>query len=218
MLDVAKNTPTLKIVQPSIVSSGRAEVDVKIIDDVLADERRRGLNSYLHQSGWRFGWRSDPQDEGFPLWHKHFAGPKLRDRYETDSPDKQCDCERELAKTSQLLYGFWLVLKQSVLQRHVLVRCYANATPFGCEGTVHTDSASPSSYTSVYYPHGEWQINWAGETVLYDPDQADIIASVYPKPNRLLMFKGNIPHVARGVSRSCPVLRITLMFKTERCL
>jgi SM-20-related protein len=29
------------------------------------------------------------------------------------------------------------------------------------------------------------------------------------------VFKGNIPHLARGVSRTCPVLRITLMFKTN---
>jgi SM-20-related protein len=31
----------------------------------------------------------------------------------------------------------------------------------------------------------------------------------------MLMFEGTLPHVARGVSRICPVMRVTLMFKTE---
>jgi SM-20-related protein len=42
----------------------------------------------------------------------------------------------------------------------------------------------------------------------------DIVSAVYPKPNRFVVFSGNIPHVARGVSRTCPKLRITLMYKT----
>jgi SM-20-related protein len=54
-----------------------------------------------------------------------------------------------------------------------------------------------------------------GETVFFNQEETDIIASIYPKPNRLVMFQGTIPHTARGVSRICPVLRITLMFKTE---
>ena len=49
----------------------------------------------------------------------------------------------------------------------------------------------------------------------FNQEETDILASIYPKPNRLLIFSGIVPHVARGVSRICPVLRITLMFKTE---
>jgi SM-20-related protein len=33
-----------------------------------------------------------------------------------------------------------------------------------------------------------------------------------------VVFPGLIPHVARGVSRTCPMLRITLMFKTRLVL
>jgi SM-20-related protein len=67
----------------------------------------------------------------------------------------------------------------------------------------------------VYYPHGVWWPNWAGETVVFNADKSDIIAAVYPKPNRMVVFPGCLPHVARGVSRTCPELRIVLVFKTE---
>jgi SM-20-related protein len=50
--------------------------------------------------------------------------------------------------------------------------------------------------------------------VFFTQDGSDILASIYPKPNRLIVFPGAIPHVARGISRTCPKLRITLMFKT----
>jgi hypothetical protein len=39
--------------------------------------------------------------------------------------------------------------------------------------------------------------------------------SIPSQTDRLVIFRGNYPHVARGVSRTCPALRITLMFKTE---
>jgi SM-20-related protein len=43
----------------------------------------------------------------------------------------------------------------------------------------------------------------------------DVLCAVYPKPNRLVSFPGEIPHVARGISHMCPLLRITLMFKVS---
>ena len=95
-----------------------------------------------------------------------------------------------------------------------LIRCYANGTTYGSDGTIHIDSKSDRGFTSVYYSHPAWYPRWAGETVIFNDDKSDIVASVYPKPNRLVVFAGNAPHVARGVSRTCPVLRVTLMFKT----
>ena len=55
----------------------------------------------------------------------------------------------------------------------------------------------------------------AGETVFFNPNRDEILAaSVYPKPNRLAIFPGTIPHVARPMSSRANDLRITLMFKT----
>jgi SM-20-related protein len=101
------------------------------------------------------------------------------------------------------------------MQGHRLVRCYANGQTYGSDGNLHTDTTLANSYTSVYYPHEAWFPDWGGETVFFNAAKDDIIACVYPKPNRIVIFDGTVPHVARGVSRVCPVLRVTLMFKTD---
>jgi len=128
---------------------------------------------------------------------------------------KAPDLAPELQQAYRLLFALWERLQQTILKGHILVRCYANGLPFGSEGTVHTDSSSRRSFTTVYYSHESWNANWGGETVLLNQDAMDVVAAIYPKPNRAAMFQGTIPHVARGVSRICPVARITLMFKSE---
>lgn len=121
--------------------------------------------------------------------------------------------EAELAAIP-LLQGLWRGLKDGPLAGHALTRCYANGYPWGTEGGLHRDAVQAGHYTSIYYPHLEWSPNWAGETVFFDDAEQDIIAAVHPRPNRLAVFPGTIPHVARAISRACPDLRITLMFKT----
>jgi SM-20-related protein len=180
-------------------------------DNVLPDEERRRVNNLLFSgggsAGWTFGWKSHTQKDAFSFWHRHFAGYL---KFE----DEHYDCEPELAKFP-LLHTFWQLLAAKTLQGHRLVRCYANGQAYGSDGTLHVDAAAPNNYTCVYYPHREWHPDWAGETVFFNRDRTDVIATVYPRPNRLAVFDGTLPHVARGVSRTCPVLRVTLMFKTD---
>lgn len=186
-------------------------------DDLLTrDEQKRILN-LLMEPGWRFGWKSNLKTDVFSFWHKHFAGTKDPDYDRRDplTPAYTADCSHELLRGAPLIHEFWDSLNRTFLHGHRLVRCYANALSFGSEGTLHTDSTSPGSFTTLYYPHFEWAPNWGGETVFFTPDKTDILTAVYPKPNRLITFPGTLPHVARGVSRSCPTIRITLMFKTE---
>lgn len=95
-----------------------------------------------------------------------------------------------------------------------MARCYANGMPAGAEGGLHMDSNIPTHLTAIYYPTLSWQPSFAGETLFFNPDGTDITAAVYPKPNRLVVFSGTTPHVARPTSVRCPELRITLMFKT----
>jgi SM-20-related protein len=183
--------------------------DVSQIDDLLAEEQRKEVYNFLRKGGWKFGWKSSSKTDIFSFWHKHFAG------YHNGRNEKQYDCTEELQKTAPLMFDFWLSLSATVFKGHTLIRCYANAQTHGSDGTIHIDSKSDKSYTSVYYPHERWEPNWAGETLIFNADKSDIIAAIYPKPNRLAIFRGNLPHVARGVSRICPELRITLMFKVN---
>jgi SM-20-related protein len=53
----------------------------------------------------------------------------------------------------------WVRLEKTVFAGHTLARCYANGQS---DGTLHTDSISGRSFTSVYYPHDTWNPNWGG--------------------------------------------------------
>jgi len=194
---------------------GRSGVPTTITENVLDEASRKQIFDFLSQPGWQFGWKSDPKADPYAFWHKHFAGSIHPDHFLKEGQGRQYDCAEELRRNAPLIHGMWEHLQETALAGHVLMRCYANGHTFGSDGSVHTDSLVEESFTSVYYPHQRWELNWGGETVLFDKEKSDIVASVYPRPNRLATFRGTIPHVARGVSRVCPVMRITLMFKTE---
>jgi SM-20-related protein len=182
--------------------------DVFTLDNLLIERERKLVYDFLYDGGWKFGWKSSAKTDQFAFWHRHFAGHRNKQK------QNKYDCAEELKQTAPLLFAFWRRLALTVFKGHTLYRCYANGHAYGVDGSLHTDSKADGAYTAIYYPHEHWEPNWAGETVLFREDKSDIITSVYPRPNRLLIFRGNIPHVARGVSRTCPRLRVTLMFKS----
>jgi SM-20-related protein len=181
---------------------------IVIHDGVLPLAEQTALLAFLKGPGWAFGAYSDP--EGARYWYKHFAGV-VRDGSAPLDPDR---FEAMLASRAPPVAALWRSLQAGPLAGHRLTRCYANGYPAGSEGGLHRDSNVASHFTAIYYPHLAWRPNYAGETVFFDAAESEIVAAVYPRPNRLVVFPGVIPHVARGVSRACPELRITLMFKT----
>jgi SM-20-related protein len=185
------------------------------LDNVLDEPRRNAIWNFLSDGGWKFGWKSDPKNDPYAFWHRHFAGNQFPDHYDKGGKERPYDCAAELSRSAPLLHEFWTKLADKSLPGHRLTRCYANGQPFGSEGSIHTDSVSDRSRTVIYYPHATWHPNWGGETVFFNQDRTDIVASIFPRPNRLVIFAGDIPHVARGLSRTCPIMRITLMFKSE---
>ncbi|HUO12587.1 MAG TPA: hypothetical protein VMU37_07505 [Caulobacteraceae bacterium] len=186
--------------------------DIQVYESVLAESLQREVLAHLHEPGWAFGAYSDASPNASRYWYKHFAG-YVRDGQEARTAR---GVEDELAATSTVVCSVWRQLKSGPLAGHTLTRCYANGYPAGSEGGLHLDSNVTDHYTAIYYPHTSWHPNFAGETVFFAADGSDILLSVYPKPNRLVVFPGVIPHVARGVSRMCPQLRVTLMFKTAK--
>lgn len=184
--------------------------DIAIHDDFLKPADQQAMLSFLRGPGWGYGAFSDPSPDAPRYWYKHFAG-YIKDGQEAHDPDQM---EAELARNAPLALQMWRRIQSTILPGHRLTRSYANGYPFGSEGGLHLDSNIASHFTALYYPHLAWHPNFAGETVFFNETGTDILASVFPKPNRLVVFPGTIPHVARGVSRKCPELRMTLMFKT----
>lgn len=188
---------------------------VMLIDSVAKDRERKRLFEYLNEPGWLFGWKSSDNSEPFSFWHKHFSGSTVPDAGIEKGTSGTNDCAAELQEKYPLVFTLWQRLQEVALKGHTLVRCYANGMPYGSEGTVHVDSASPRSFTTIYYPHEQWHPNWGGETVFFNQEKNEIVAAILPKSNRAVMFRGIVPHAARGVSRICPIMRITVMFKSE---
>lgn len=182
-------------------------MSIQALDNFLPQPEWAALWTFLRSPGWSFGAFS--AEAGHRYFYKHYAGIK-QSSTELDDPGA---AERELAAFPPV-EQVWARLKAGALRGQRLGRCYANGMPAGAEGGVHLDSDVPDHYTAIYYPHPEWNADMAGETLFFNPARDEIIAAVYPKPNRLVIFPGTIPHVARPMSSRVNDLRITLMFKT----
>ena len=183
---------------------------IAVCDNFLSAAEQNSVWEFLRGPGWSFGAYSDHEQEGSRYLYKHFTG------YQKDTKEQlePAAFEGELRETSPLIANVWDRLRAGPLKGHALTRCYANGMPSGAEGGLHLDSDVASHMTVIYYPHLNWHPNFGGETVFFDKTGSDIVAAVYPRPNRVAIFSGTIPHVARPTSKRCSDLRITLMFKT----
>lgn len=156
---------------------------------------------------WSYGWESAANDAPFCHWNHDFLKTSRR-----NAEDSQMLLF--LQDDHAILQEIWMKLRDGPLRGHVLLRCYANAHTYGTEGYPHLDARQPDFFTTIFYVNPVWKPDWAGETVFFNADR-DIAKAVLPKPGRLVIFPGNILHVARGLSRACPAMRVTLMFKTR---
>ena len=183
---------------------------VRIFDNLLTPDGHAAIWQYLNEPGWAYGGYSATGADAERYFYKHFAG-FVKDGRE---PLTAQEIEDQLSRSAPMLAKLWQTLRGAALQGQALARCYANAMGGGVEGGVHLDSPHSDHFTAIYYPHLAWNPNFGGETLLFAPEGDEIVAAIYPKPNRLAVFAGNIPHVARPMSKRCRDLRITLMFKT----
>jgi Rps23 Pro-64 3,4-dihydroxylase Tpa1-like proline 4-hydroxylase len=177
-------------------------------DDIFPKEVWVNLWEYFNnRASFRYGWPSDKRVSEFTHWHIDFLNT---------ANSNQENAEIELYKKQEfgVVAAAWSHLKATHLKGHKLVRCYANAHTYGVEGYVHSDTLIEGNYTTLIYLVPEWRSEWAGETVFMN-DEGELVKSVLPKANRGVIFDGQQLHAARAVSRICPGLRITLMFKTK---
>jgi Rps23 Pro-64 3,4-dihydroxylase Tpa1-like proline 4-hydroxylase len=178
-----------------------------LVDGYLPEEQLAKLQEFFQTNVlWTYGWQSNREKVPFSHWNHDF----LKTHRQNQSNEEQMLLENEALEPIRAL---WLKLKSDQLKDHSLVRCYANAHTFGIEGYPHVDSRKPGNYTTIVYINPMWKPEWAGETVFIN-DLGDITHAVLPKPGRITIFDGRITHAARGLSRICPAMRVTLMFKT----
>jgi SM-20-related protein len=188
--------------RPQDSSSG-----VRIVDDFAPEHLAVRLTALTERNIWRYGWKAAKSQTSHGFWHSHFAG---------DNEDSTASCEFELVDRPLMepILELWHLIRDEIAPGHVPVRIYANGHTYGGDGHLHTDCEQEGHYTSIYYAHAEWDVNWAGETVFFDRAGRDVVKSVSPMPGRLVHFPGHIPHAARSPSRVCPALRAVFVIKT----
>ena len=77
----------------------------------------------------------------------------------------------------------------------------------------HTDCQCDNGISWIYYVNREWKEEWGGETIIKLDGEWK---KVYPKPGRIFLFKGKIPHHGLPPNDSYKGLRATLVYKTMR--
>ena len=171
---------------------------MRSIDRVIPDSLVDLVLQHIKNSRWSYGWRST-RDMGYAHWNIDFADADSSNGL--DISNRLPDCMDQL----------WQHLRSTHFPDTTLVRCYTNSHTYGIEGYPHTDSGRCGEQTLVIYLNREWRREWGGETMIYD-DQ-EVVHAELPLFNRGLVFDSDRYHCARGVTRICPVQRITLMFK-----
>ncbi len=92
-------------------------------------------------------------------------------------------------------------------------RAYCNVATYGDMLSVHRDCAlSNNDVTALWFICDEWERDWRGEFLLLDLDY-DAQLAVTPRPGRLCIFRGLLPHVGTPPSRLCYKPRLTLVCK-----
>lgn len=179
---------------------------VRIYDDLIPDGLLEPVRAEISQVGFRYGWRSN---KGFEYGHWNvdvvFGGME-------NTEDREAELIASESWTA--VFGLWQFLKIALgYESARLLRCYINAMTYGTDGYPHVDSSREGEETAMVYLDPVWRREWAGETCIWDATGEEIEVAVTPKPGRLVCFDGRRWHRASGVSRVCPVARMTLMFK-----
>ena len=187
-------------VQP-VGGNKRREVKVVKFDRLFEPDLFARLEKDVRSIGWQYGWRSNTA-MGYGHWNFDYCRVFKENGVDVSS------------RLSGSLQDAWAYLRETHYPGRILLRCYANAHTFGVEGYPHTDSLRQCDTTVVVYINPVWKREWGGETLIYGHgDHNSIVHAELPKQNAAVEFPGCAWHVARGVTRICPELRVTLVFK-----
>ena len=112
------------------------------------------------------------------------------------------------------ILGYLEAVCPKMPKRENLYSAYVNVLKDGDMPGVHVDSPYfvEDSQTVLLYLNPEWHPNWGGETIFYDHN-LDAKYIVSPKPGRVVIFDGRIPHSGRPPTPRYKSNRYIMAFK-----
>jgi len=168
-------------------------MQIEVFDGLVDERMVAEVFDAIHQPVYRFGQKSNAEDP-FGFWIANIPDAIVHG----DNP----------------IGALWRLVETRVTQgRFDIARMYVNAYTYGDCPSIHVDHDAPGNYTVLYYANREWEACWSGETVFYTPERDEIVKAVLPKPGRIAVFDGRVPHVAREPNRIAPVVRYTIAMK-----
>jgi hypothetical protein len=182
---------------------------VQVYDDVPIPQALRGeLQRLTQQPIWANNWTTN--NYAYKNWGALFMGG-------SDATDLgNCEAELYADRRTYLLGKFWAIIKQKYLPEHELLRFWALSFTQGMDGHVHIDGKEEDYYTTLLYIHSEWQAHWGGELMYFTQDESDIIKVIEPKPLRVIISPGHIPHRISPPTRETDKMRGVLGFRSRK--
>lgn len=92
-------------------------------------------------------------------------------------------------------------------------RVIANLFNHGDSSWLHKDCENDSAWTAIVYLNDYWDLNWGGETILVKDNE--ILKAFAPTPGKFILFKSNMVHGPRPVSREAAFPRLGLTFQCD---
>lgn len=86
----------------------------------------------------------------------------------------------------------------------------------GDSSWLHRDCETGECWTVLLFMNEHWDLNWAGDFVLVKDNE--IYKATAPTPGKYILFKGNILHGARPVSREAEFARMGLAIQCSNSL
>ena len=181
-----------------------------IIDDFIDEELNADIQLFFGNVEWKYGELSikTMMKDALPHWSKYFYMDPTTNGVLIDNVVFEDHCIQQIYEKIKMH-----ILESRPDMEAKILRCYANGHTYGNDANIHTDDFRDDTLTYIFYPLKTWNVDWGGETIIWDRTNREIVKSVIPKSNRMLLFPSKLWHGARPISRYCSILRITLMFK-----
>lgn len=128
-------------------------------------------------------------------------------------PYRHWACYPELEGVLKQLWDFvHETIKEDGLDL-TLQRTVMNLYNHGDSSWLHVDSQNSDEWTVIVFMNEYWNLNWGGDFVLVENNE--ILKAFAATPGKFVLFKGNLLHGARPVSREAPYPRFGIAFQSK---
>jgi len=169
---------------------------IKYLDNAFDFKDQENMFIFCLDQDYRIGWEDTNFNPTINKWFFH--APVYKEKLEKIDIDN---------KIRSLGFGEYL-------ESYKLSNCVVNCSR---PGETYYEHTHPNTLVVLYYPNDKWNREWGGETMFYSKNREHLeLASEY-KPNRLMIFDGEIPHSVRPPSYKADQYRFTMSFFYKKC-